>query len=239
MSDNAIRIIYVEDDLNLSMVVKDFLIMQNYIVYHFDNAEDLIKNWNKLDADICLLDIMLPEMDGYNLAKFIKRNNENIPIIFLSAKNQIKDKIQGLEIGADDYITKPFSTLELDLRIKAIIKRVDKQLTDKNQDSLKQIFGSITYDGKEFLITTPKENIKLTKKENHLLKILIANKNNIVTRKELLETIWGEVSHQSSRSMDVYISKIRKMLTPEPNIEIVNYHSTGFKFDTSKLDEIK
>ena len=236
MSNTAIRIIYVEDDLNLSMVVKDFLIMQNYIVYHFENAEDLIKSWNKLEADICLLDIMLPKMDGYELAQFIKKNNDNIPIIFLSAKDQVKDKIQGLEIGADDYITKPFSTVELDLRIKAIIKRVDKQIRENIQRSVKQIFGSIVYDEKEFLIVTSKEKIKLTKKENQLLKILIENKNSIVTRKELLEKIWGEVSHQSSRSMDVYISKIRKILTIEPNIEIVNYHSTGFKFDTSKLD---
>ena len=236
MSSNSIRIIYVEDDLNLSMVVKDFLAMQNYIVYHFDNAEDLINSWDKLEADICLLDIMLPKMDGYELAKFIKKHDDNIPIIFLSAKNQVKDKIHGLEIGADDYITKPFSTLELDLRIKAIIKRVDKQIHETRQKVQKINLGNIIYDEKDFLIITPSKKFKLTKKENQLLKILIANKNNIVTRNILLEKIWGEVSHLSSRSMDVYISKIRKLLVEEPNIAIVNYHSTGFKFDTSKLD---
>ncbi|RLD44318.1 MAG: DNA-binding response regulator [Bacteroidetes bacterium] len=236
MSNTAIRIIYVEDDLNLSMVVKDFLIMKDYIVYHFDNAEDLIKNWDKLDADICLLDIMLPKMDGYQLAKFIKNHDNNIPIVFLSAKNQINDKIQGLKIGADDYITKPFSTLELDLRIKAIIKRIDKQPLENRKKNQKIKLGNIIYDEKDFLIITHSKKVKLTKKENQLLKILITNKNNIVTRNELLEKIWGEVNHLNSRSMDVYLSKIRKLLVEEPNIAIINYHSTGFKLDTSKLD---
>ncbi len=239
MNKQKIKILYVEDDLNLSMVVKDFLSMQDYDVFHFENAEDLINKWKNIEADICLLDIMLPKMDGYELAKFIKSKNEAIPIIFLSAKDQINDKIRGLKIGADDYITKPFSTIELDLRIKAIIKRIDKQNFNKKTNAKGTKLGSITYFDNDFRIVGPEGEYKLTRKENQLLKILIQNKNNIITRNSILIEIWGEVSHQNSRSMDVYISKIRKFLSVEPNITIINYHGTGFKLDTTKLDNIK
>jgi len=237
MNNNQVKIVYVEDDLNLSMVVKDFLLMQAYEVFHFESAEALISNWKNIDADICLLDVMLPGMDGYELAKYIKQRNEDLPIVFLSAKTQIKDKIQGLELGADDYITKPFSTLELDLRIKAIIKRASKNNFDNSNTAIKMQFGDVIYDEKEFLIINPKGSHRLTKKENQLLKQLISNKNNIVKRDDLLNSIWGEVSYQNSRSMDVYISKIRKMIAPESKISIINYHSTGFKFDTTNLNK--
>lgn len=238
MSANKLtRILYVEDDLNLSMVVIDFLQIQGYSVQHFENAEDVINQWQDIKVDICLLDIMLPNMDGYDLAKFIKTKEEHLPIIFLSAKNQIKDKIQGLEIGADDYITKPFSTIELDLRINIILKRAqrEKQKSIIANPPINIQLGKINYIESELKIVVDNETIILTKKENLLLRSLVFNINKIVKRDDLLSEIWGENNYHNSRSMDVYLSKLRKILSAEPKINIVNFHGTGFKLDSSKL----
>ncbi len=238
MSANKLtRILYVEDDLNLSMVVIDFLQIQGYTVQHFENAEDVINQWQDIKVDICLLDIMLPNMNGYDLAKFIKTKEEHLPIIFLSAKNQIKDKIQGLEIGADDYITKPFSTIELDLRINIILKRAqrDKQKSGITNPPINIQLGKINYIESELKIVVDNETTTLTKKENLLLRSLVLNINKIVKRDDLLSEIWGENNYHNSRSMDVYLSKLRKILSAEPKINIVNFHGTGFKLDSSKL----
>ena len=234
------HILYVEDDLNLSMVVIDFLKIQGYIVHHFESAEEVIKLWNKIEIDICIIDVMLPEMDGYSLAEYIKMQNKNIPFLFLSAKNQVKDKIKGLELGADDYITKPFSTIELDLRIQAILKRVqsEKQNNLKANAEIDIKLGKIHYSEANLQISTPDGIVKLTKKENLLLRSLIFNINSIVKRDTLLIDIWGDNNYQNSRSMDVYLSKLRKILSIEANLSIVNYHGTGFKLDSSKLQSI-
>ncbi len=233
MDKSQIRILYVEDDLNLSMVVEDFLLMQGFQIQHFSNAEMVVKQWNQIQANICLLDIMLPQMDGFELAKFIRSKNPQIPIIFLSAKNQTKDKIQGLEIGADDYITKPFSTIELSLRIQAIMNRIPYEELESEKAKINISLGSINYQEAEMMLITPNESFTLTRKENQLIKKLIENRNEILKRDDLLTEIWGENNYQNSRSMDVYLSKIRKMIAIETRIAIVNYHGTGFKLETN------
>lgn len=235
MQQSNIKVLYVEDDINLSSVVRDFLQMQSYDITHFTTAEDVIENWSKLEFDICLLDIMLPGMDGYSLARFIKQKNENIPIIFLSAKDQINDKIQGLKIGADDYLTKPFSTIELDLRIQAIIKRVknNNSSTEENNKAIIKI-GNFTYIENELVLKHKSEYFKLTKKENQLINYFFRNPNQLIKREELLKLIWGKIDHNNSRSMDVYINKVRKIISCDPNINITNYHGTGFKLETKQ-----
>jgi DNA-binding response OmpR family regulator len=234
MKQSDIKILYVEDDINLSSVVTDFLQMQSYAVYHYTNAEDVIKNWDGFSYDICLLDIMLPGMDGFGLSRFIKQQNENMPIIFLSAKDQINDKIQGLKIGADDYITKPFSTIELDLRIQAIIKRVQASgLSSEDKNAIIKI-GDFRYIENDLKLIYNDEVFKLTKKENQLINYFFRNPNQLIKREELLKLIWGKIDHNNSRSMDVYINKVRKILSCDPKINIVNYHGTGFKLEISQ-----
>ncbi len=234
MSLHAIKVTYVEDDINLGMVVKDFLEMQSYKVQHFVSAEEMIKQEDSLTTDICILDIMLPGMDGYELAKYIRKQDSNIPIIFLSAKDQVQDKIEGLKLGADDYISKPFSTIELDLRIQNIIKRSTNAISSPTTLDIQ--LGNFRYKESELQISFPDITINLTKKENQLLSLFINNRDTIIKRDDILQRIWGSNNHQSSRSMDVYLSKLRKIFVHEPRIEIINYHGTGFKFDTSKLE---
>jgi DNA-binding response OmpR family regulator len=233
MKQSDIKILYVEDDINLSSVVTDFLQMQSYKVFHYTNAEEVIENWNSISIDICLLDIMLPGMDGFGLSRFIMQQNEYMPIIFLSAKDQINDKIQGLKIGADDYITKPFSTIELDLRIQAVIKRVQASgLGSEDKNAIINI-GDFRYIENDLRLIYNGEVFKLTKKENQLINYFFRNPNQLIKREELLKLIWGKIDHNNSRSMDVYINKVRKILSCDPKINIVNYHGTGFKLEIS------
>lgn len=236
MKEDEITILYVEDDINLSQVVIDFLQMQSYKTLHFTNAEDVIENWNEINFDICLLDIMLPRMDGFGLARFIKQQNEEKPIIFLSAKDQIVDKIQGLKIGADDYLSKPFSTIELDLRIKAIIRRVKSNANDNIDLHNKKTIniGELEYIENELKLVHKDEVYKLTKKENQLINYFFRNPNQLIKREELLKLIWGKIDHNNSRSMDVYINKVRKILSCDSNVNITNYHGTGFKLETKQ-----
>lgn len=234
MKQDEITILYVEDDINLSLVVKDFLEMQSYKILHFTNAEEVIENWYNLEFDICLLDIMLGDMDGFGLARFIKQQNDEIPIIFLSAKDQINDKIHGLKIGADDYLSKPFSTIELDLRIQAIIKRaINKKNIDDNQYTIIKI-GDFIYVENELKLKYNNKVFKLTKKENQLINYFFRNPNQLIKREELLKLIWGKIDHNNSRSMDVYINKVRKILSCDPDINIANYHGIGFKLETKQ-----
>ncbi len=234
MKQEGISILYVEDDLNLSSVVIDFLQMQSYKVIHYTNAEEVINNWDELTINICLLDIMLPGLDGFGLARFILSKNENMPIIFLTAKDQIKEKIEGLKIGADDYITKPFSTIELNLRIQAIIKRVQIKNRESQTKATFINVGDFKYIENELKLKFNNKEYKLTKKENQLISIFFKNPNTLIKREELLKLIWGKNDHNNSRSMDVYINKIRKILSCDPKINIVNYHGTGFKLEVSQ-----
>jgi len=233
MEQNNTNILYVEDDENLGMLVSDFLEMEGFNIHLCSNGEEALKVYKKQDFDLCLLDIMLPKMDGYTLAEKIRKNNSQLPIIFLSAKSQEEDRIKGFLTGADDYITKPFSTEELKLRIISILRRSKPQLSKAKKVKLpkKITLGTLVYNTVTMRIIDGENEQRLTKKENELLKLLLANKNRVVTREEALLSIWGSDDHLTSRSMDVYITKLRKILKADPNIFITNYHGTGFQIE--------
>lgn len=226
------RILLAEDDVNLGEVVKDFLQKQGYFVTLTRDGEQALKEYTERTFDICILDVMMPIKDGYSVAREIRKRNPIIPIIFLTAKSQKQDTIEGFQSGADDYITKPFSKDELLKRIEVVIRRVYHPAVKKG-DTIpaereihigKFIFNPL----KQTLIYENKE-IKLTTKENELLKLLATHSNGLVSRKEVLEKIWGADNFFTARSMDVYISKLRKYLKKDPSVEIINIHGKGFK----------
>ncbi len=226
MKENSKKILLVEDDINLSTVLKDFLELKGYCVEHSSNGEDGLEKFNSKQIDLCLLDIMMPKKDGFTLAKEI-RSFSNIPIIFLTAKSMQKDKIAGLKLGADDYITKPFNTEELILRIEAIFKRSSNYVNNLLQSSF--IIGQYNFNFNRRILKYKNNEVKLTSKEAELLKLLCLHKNQILKRETALNKIWKNDSYFSSRSMDVYIVKLRNYLKNDKSIEIINIHSEGFK----------
>lgn len=222
------NILLAEDDPNLGSVLKDSLEMENNYVELFTDGEQAWKAFNKDDFDICILDVMMPVKDGFTLAKEIKKVAPNMPIIFLTAKSMKEDKLEGFKLGADDYITKPFSFEELQLRIEAVMRRVNSaMLPSEQQDEF--TIGKYTYVDNERALKIGKESTKLTTKEAELLKLLAHNMNKIVDRDVALKSIWGNDNYFTGRSMDVYITKLRKYLKADDSIEIVNIHGQGFK----------
>ena len=228
------RILFVEDDPNLSMILKDYLEMIGYTVEHAKDGELGYQLFNKGKFDLFILDIMMPKKDGFTLAKEIRSKNQSTPIIFLTAKNLKEDRIQGFQYGCDDYITKPFSTEELSLRIKAILRRcaVTKELNSKVDEIFK--IGKFEFDSSNLLLTSDEGERKLTRKESGLLKLLCLNKNSLLPREEALEKIWGENDYFIGRSMDVFITKLRKYLSTDPRVKITNVHGIGFKLEVAR-----
>lgn len=218
-------ILYVEDDETLSFVTKDNLEQEGYDVDHYENGQAGLQAFNKNYYDICLLDVMLPEMDGYQLAEEIRKYNAEIPILFLTAKSLKEDRIHGLQIGADDYITKPFSIEELILKIEVFLKR--KSITKTASDLMK--VGHFTFDHPNLKLTMDKTEHNLTQKEADLLKMLIEHKDNTLRREQILKKLWGENDYFLGRSMDVFISRLRKYLKADPGIKIENIHGVGFR----------
>lgn len=225
------KILFVEDDPNLSMILQDYLEMIGYAVDHAKDGELGLQLFNKKDYDLAILDVMMPKKDGFTLAKEIKVKKEEMPIIFLTAKNLKEDRIQGFQYGCDDYITKPFSTEELSLRIKAILRRcaATKSLNANTEEVFK--LGKFEFDSNNLLLKSDEGDRKLTRKESGLLKLLCINKNALLPREEALEKIWGENDYFIGRSMDVFITKLRKYLSSDPNIKITNVHGIGFKLE--------
>ncbi len=231
--ENKANILLVEDDANLGFILKDYLEMLGYNV---NLQRDGLMGYNTFVSgsyDLCILDIMLPSKDGFTLAADIKKKNEAIPIIFLTAKTLQEDKIEGLRLGADDYITKPFSTEELTLRIEAILRRVQKF---DNPLETKEIFhlGIYTFDYFNQSLISAEESKHLTKKEADVLRMLCRYKNKLLRREIALKKIWGEDDYFMGRSMDVYITKLRKYLRPDTNISITNVHGAGFKLEVKE-----
>jgi len=183
--------------------------------------------------DICILDVMMPLKDGFTMAEEIRQINEHVPIIFLTAKTMKEDKIQGFKIGGDDYITKPFSTEELSLRIEAILKRTRFSLLEGEKDTVFNI-GIFTFDYSNQVLRSPSGEKRLTKKEAEVLRLLCINKNKILRREIALKMIWGEDDYFMGRSMDVYITKLRKFLADDPGVNITNIHRTGFMLEVSE-----
>ncbi len=224
------KILLVEDDVNFGTILSEFLSMKNFKVDLCKDGEEGYYSYSNNNYDLCLLDVMMPKKDGFTLAKEIRQTNKNIPIIFLTAKSMQNDKIEGLKIGADDYITKPFSTEELLLRIHAILKRsasINDFVKTKNYSIGKYAFD---YQKKELKLKRSVQT--LTNKEAELLKLLCENKNNILRRDLALTKVWNEETYFTARSMDVYITKLRSYLKNDRTIQIENVHGVGFKLIT-------
>ena len=220
------KILYVEDDETFSFVTKDNLEINGFEVFHYMDGESAINAFMSNKFDLCIFDVMLPKKDGFTLASEIRKKNPEIPIIFLTAKSLKEDKISGLKLGADDYITKPFSIEELILKIGIFLKR--KNINVVKQDTM--IIGSLTFNYRNLSIKGVESNEKiLTQREADLLKILFENKNNIIKREEILEKVWGQNDYFLGRSMDVFISRLRKYLSEDPSVKIDNIHGVGFK----------
>lgn len=225
-------IMLVEDDPNLSILLKDFLEIIGYSVILCKDGNDAIKTFNT-DIDLCVLDIMMPYKDGFTLAKEIKEKAPEMPVIFLTAKNMQEDRIKGFRIGCDDYLTKPFSTEELHLRIEAILRRCRRQegIGMSGSDMVIQI-GDYTFDASNLMLSYREEEpLTLTKKESDLLLLLSQHKNQLLTREFALKRIWGSDDYFIGRSMDVFITKLRKHLKQDPNISITNVHGVGFRLE--------
>ena len=230
---SKIHILLVEDDENLGFILKDFLEMQNYMVDLRKNGAEGLFAFRAKIFDLCLLDVMMPVKDGFTLATEIREINDNVPIIFLTAKELKEDKIRGFKIGADDYITKPFSTEELNLRIQAILRRYRINAEADKLNSVFQI-GAYQFDAENQTLAYSETEIStLTKKEAELLKVLCLQMNTVVKRETALKKVWGNDDYFMGRSMDVYITKLRKYLKNDPNVTILNVHGTGFKLEVN------
>lgn len=235
MKNNKARILLVEDDSNLSSVLKDYLEMMDYETILAKDGKEGSDYFKKGSFELCILDVMMPQKDGFALAKEIRSKDEYIPIIFLTAKSMKEDRIEGFKSGCDDYITKPFSSEELSLRIQAILKRCEVDEGGMQQPR-KQIYriGSYVFDPNNMTLSDKVDSRTLTKKEAALLQLLSENKNRMVTREHALKTIWGDDDYFIGRSMDVFITKLRKYLKNDKNVKIANIHGSGFKLEISK-----
>jgi DNA-binding response OmpR family regulator len=232
----SIKILLADDDLNLGPILKAYLEQRGFHTQLVTDGAMAVKAFKEGEFDFCILDVMMPVQDGYEAAKNIRLLSSNVPIMFLSAKNQEADKVKGFECGADDYVTKPFSMEELILRISAILRRY---INSSIEDDLFEI-GNFVFDyNRQQLIfidpETEKEDvIKLTSKESDLLNLLCFNMNSVVSRIEALQKIWHNDTYFNARSMDVYITKLRRHLAKDPNIDIINQHGVGFKLAYTK-----
>jgi len=221
------KILIAEDDKNLGILLREYLQAKNFEVDLFPDGEKAFKAFKNTSYDICVLDVMMPIKDGITLAKDIRLLNQKIPIIFLTAKSMKEDILEGFKLGADDYVTKPFSMEELIARITAILRRTRGELKDKSDNIFK--IGKYNFDANKQLLKFEDESSKLTTKESELLRLLCENQNEVLNRNYALKIIWADDNYFNARSMDVYITKLRKQLKKDPDIEIINVHGVGFK----------
>ena len=227
--DDKLKILLCEDDENLGMLLREYLQAKGYATELCPDGEAGYKAFLKTKFDICVLDVMMPKKDGFTLAQEIRSSNLDVPIIFLTAKTLKEDILEGFKIGADDYITKPFSMEELVFRIEAIMRRTKGK---KSKESTLYHIGQFTFDTQKQLLCIGDEQRKLTTKENELLALLCSHANEILQRDFALKTIWIDDNYFNARSMDVYITKLRKKLKDDPTIEIINIHGKGYKLIT-------
>ena len=225
-------ILFAEDDSSLAFIVKDTLEDEGYKVVHCADGQTAIDSFDKTKFDICLLDIMMPNKDGYTVAKKIRKLTDVMPILFLSTKNQEEDRLKGYDTGADDYISKPFSMPELLKKIEVFLRRSKKLHAETKEDFL---IGNIIFSFVNLKITTPTETVSITQKEADLLKFFCEHQNMVVKREEVLLNVWGKDDFFLGRSMDVFISKLRKYLKPETGIVIETIHGLGFRFSVPEV----
>lgn len=228
MSTEKISVLLAEDDRNLGNLLREYLEAKGYHTKLAVNGKEAYDFFGKEKFDLCLLDVMMPVKDGFTLAREIRSADNNIPIVFLTAKSMKEDTIEGFSVGADDYITKPFSMEELLARITAILRRVKGQTLKQSEQNEFKI-GKYKFNYTERTLELKGKKAELTTKEADLLKLLCINSNDVVDRNFALRSVWQNDSYFSARSMDVYISKLRKYLNEDPKVEILNIHGRGFK----------
>lgn len=224
------RVLLAEDDVNLGALLKEYLTVKDYDTDLYPDGEVAYNGFMKNRYDLCILDVMMPKKDGFALAKDIRLINSSMPIIFLTAKAMKQDILEGFKAGADDYITKPFSMEELLFRIEAILRRTQSE----SGETEKHVFalGRYTFDTNKQTLDKGNETVKLTTKESELLRLLCNNLNQVLERNLALKTIWADDNYFNARSMDVYITKLRKHLKEESSVEIINVHGKGYKLIT-------
>ena len=224
-----VKILLVEDDTSLGFVIADQLRSDGYQVTLCTDGAEGFKRYNEEVFHLCIFDVMMPKKDGFSLARDVRKMNAEIPILFLTAKSMTEDKVEGFKAGGDDYLTKPFSTEELQLRISALLKRVN--IKPENQEELTIQLGQYLFDTENYTLIHPNFEKTLTKKEAQILKVLCKFKNQVVAREVVLNAVWGQDDYFVGRSLDVFITKLRKYLKEDPSIQIQNIHGIGFKLE--------
>ena len=231
--EEKLNILLCEDDENLGMLLREYLQAKGYNAELCPDGEAGYKAFIKNKYDICVFDVMMPKKDGFTLAKEVRAINSDVPIMFLTAKNLKDDIFEGFKIGADDYITKPFSMEELTLRMEAILRRVRGK---KNREVTIYNIGKFVFDSKKQILSIGEKSTKLTTKESELLGLLCAHQNEILQRDFALKSIWIDDNYFNARSMDVYITKLRKHLKDDPSVEIINIHGKGYKLIVPEVE---
>jgi len=229
------RILITEDDVNLGMVLSSYLTLKGYVTTLSGNGDDAIKEFARGEYDLCLVDIMMPVRDGYSLVEHIRKVNTEIPIIFMSAKSMQEDVLKGFSLLADDYIIKPFSMEELLMRIKAILRRTEGD--NKEQETFQ--IGEYVFDSNIQQLIFQDEATKLTSKESAVLCVLCEKMGKTVNRTYILNRVWDKSDYYNARSMDVYITKLRRYLKKDPNINLLNIHGVGFKLAVGEKKPLK
>ena len=220
------KILLVEDDPNLGFVIKDNLEVKGFEVTLCDNGLEGERVFQQHPFDLCILDVMMPKQDGFSLARHIREKNQQVPILFVTAKSMLEDKIEGFQSGGDDYIVKPFSMEELNLRIGVFLRRSKTPAAESDYT-----LGAFKFDFTNYTLHHSGGTKILTQKEAEVLKLLCENKARVLKREEILKTVWGNDDYFMGRSMDVFISKLRKYLKEDPSVQIVNYHGVGFRLE--------
>lgn len=224
-----ISILLAEDDLNLGFVISDQLRAEGYHVSLTTDGVEALRRFNEQSYHLCIFDVMMPKKDGFTLARDIRQINSDVPILFLTAKSMTEDKIEGFNAGGDDYLTKPFSVEELNLRIKSLLKRVNIR-TETPEEKVFNL-SQFIFDTENLTLTLGGDVQSLTKKEAQILKILYKFKNQVLPREVILNTVWGQDDYFVGRSLDVFITKLRKYLKEDETIQILNIHGVGFKLE--------
>lgn len=234
MPEQTKKILLVEDDESLGYVIQDNLIMRGYLVTRCKDGEEAAKIFFAGNFDLCILDVMLPLKDGFMLSREIRTHNGDVPILFLTAKSMTEDKLEGFRAGGDDYIVKPFSMEELACRIEVFLKRSGRLHIPKSKCHI----GKYEFDYENLCLANGGDKKYVTTKEAEVLKLLYCNRDRVLKREEILNHVWGDDDYFLGRSLDVFISKLRKYLKADPAVQIVNYHSVGFKLEIKTTDQV-
>ncbi len=229
MENKKTRILYVEDDVNLGFVTKDNLLKKGYDITLVQDGLTAAQTFTQQKFDLCILDVMLPKIDGFALAQKIRDKDKNVPILFLTAKSMLEDKLHGFKLGGDDYITKPFSIDELVSKVEVFLKRSKVYSTNAEEKNMYHI-STYEFDFKELTLKNKNNSYALTLREAELLRMLSLNRNQVVRREAILHQVWGEDNYYIGRSLDVFVSRLRKMFADDDAIQIENVRGVGFKF---------